>query len=110
MVVSLAQIRSLFQRAGITTNADVDRISVTHDHGNAVGIDTRFDFYMAVALGHGWVKRLHASHDVPIGERNLEQHPSTFTDDGLADIVREVNVRLDGHSRLMRDGTASCAT
>lgn len=66
--------------------------------------DTRSDYDMAVALGYSWVERAHSGEDVPIGERNLEQHPFTVTDDGRHVIVREVGVRHDGYSRLMRDG------
>lgn len=39
MTVSLTQIRALLKRAGIKSNAAVDRISVKYDHGIAVGID-----------------------------------------------------------------------
>lgn len=61
--------------------------------------DTRFDYDMAVALGYDWVERAHSGEDVPFGERTLEQHPFTVTDDGRHVIVREVSVYPNGHPR-----------
>lgn len=66
--------------------------------------DDEADYDMAVALGYDWVERAHNGEDVPFGERTLEQHPFTVTDDGRHVIVREVAANCDGGSRLMRDG------